>query len=435
LAERREVLMTGQSFRFLHTSGFRLESTLTGLAEVPDHLRDLLVNAPFQAVEHVTEAAIREDVDFVLLTGDIVDPTCSGPAALAFLQRLCEQLKTRKIAVYWAASRLDLANDFLRQLQLPDNVRIFPSDHVERVTHFRGQSPICTLFGRSWHEKRPLRAAEFVRENQEGFQIAVLYGRGDLDTAPRAGLHYWALGDSATASDLASTKTHVVHSPGRPQGFDPGAVGPHTCSLVGVDGEGEIRVRRIETDAVRWHEERLLVDGSSSLRDARQSFRSHVERLLVGQRQPLLVKWLVTGSGRFDTPLVRAKEREEILDWLRNDYGHRTPALWSLQLNVEPPEAITDDWCDDDSILGDYLRTIRGQMQPDQPPLDLSGYLPQLALPQEVLHDLVGNDPQVSAATLRESAVWGFDLLRGDEAPGRNKAQYSSHADVEGVTT
>src|SRR5512142_2819113 len=105
--------MAGQSFRFLHTGGFQLESTLTGLAEVPDHLRDALVAAPFHAVEHVTEAAIREDVDFVLLSGDVVDPTSAGPAALAFLQRQCEQLSTHKIAVYWAASRADMAGDFL----------------------------------------------------------------------------------------------------------------------------------------------------------------------------------------------------------------------------------------------------------------------------------------------------------------------------------
>ena len=206
--------MAGQSFRFLHTSGFRLEATLAGLAEVPDHLRETLAAAPFQAVEQVTEAAIREDVDFVVLSGDVADPTSAGPAALAFLQAQCEKLRVRKIPVYWAASRTDLSGDFLSRLQLPDNVHIFPSDRVERITHFRGQSPVATLHGRSWLDKRPLRAAEFLRENQEGFQIAVLYGRGDLETAPRAGVHYWALGGSPGPVDVLVSKGQVVHGPG-----------------------------------------------------------------------------------------------------------------------------------------------------------------------------------------------------------------------------
>ena len=176
--------MAGQSFRFIHASGFQLETTLTGVADVPDHLREVLVAAPFDAVERVTESAIREDVDFVVLAGDILDPTSAGPAALAFLQRQCEQLAARKIPVYWAASQKDLTGDFLSQVQLPDNVRVFPSDRVDRLTHFRGQTPVVTLQGRSWHDKRPLRAAEFVREGQDGFQLAVLYARGDLDSAP-----------------------------------------------------------------------------------------------------------------------------------------------------------------------------------------------------------------------------------------------------------
>ncbi len=426
--------MAGQSFRFIHTGGFQLESTLVGLAEVPDHLRDTLTGAPYRAVEQVTETAIREEVDFVLLSGDVLDPTSGGPSALAFLQHQCEQLRARKIHLYWAASRLDLTGNVLGRLQLPDNVHVFASDCVERLTHFRGQSPICTLYGRSWNDKRPLRAAEFVRESQEGFQIAVLYGPGDLEGGPRPGVDYWAVGGD-TPMEIAPTRLQIVHGPGKPQGFSPRESGPRGCTLVNVDGEAEIRTRRIETDVVRWHEERLIVDGASSLRDARQAFRTHMERLMSGVHRPMLVSWLLTGTGRFDTPLVRRKERDEILDWLRSDFGHRNPAIWSVQLEIEPPETIPEDWCDDDSILSDFLRAIRGQMRDDAKPLELKPFVPDVRLPQDLLDAMIGTEPTVAAMRLRETAVLGFDLLRGEETPGRNKEKYSSHAESEGVTT
>ena len=138
----------------------------------------VLVAAPFDAVERVTESAIREDADFVVLAGDILDPTMPGPRLWPSCSVNANSLARRKIPVYWAASQKDLTGDFLLQVQLPDNVHIFPSDRVDRLTHFRGQSPVVTLHGRSWNDKRPLRAAEFVREGQDGFQLAVLYGTG-----------------------------------------------------------------------------------------------------------------------------------------------------------------------------------------------------------------------------------------------------------------
>ncbi len=55
--------MSGQSFRFLHASDFHLEEPLGGLAEVPPHLGELFLDAPFTAAERVLDVAVRERVD------------------------------------------------------------------------------------------------------------------------------------------------------------------------------------------------------------------------------------------------------------------------------------------------------------------------------------------------------------------------------------
>ena len=62
------------AFRFLHASDFHLERPPAGLAELPDHIRDVLVEAPYRAATNVFEAALAHEVDFVLLAGDIVAP-------------------------------------------------------------------------------------------------------------------------------------------------------------------------------------------------------------------------------------------------------------------------------------------------------------------------------------------------------------------------
>ena len=55
--------MAQPTLRLVHASDFHLELPLYGLAEVPDHLRDLLIEAPYQAAEQVFETALAEDVD------------------------------------------------------------------------------------------------------------------------------------------------------------------------------------------------------------------------------------------------------------------------------------------------------------------------------------------------------------------------------------
>ncbi|MEN6450590.1 MAG: hypothetical protein ABFC96_08880, partial [Thermoguttaceae bacterium] len=66
--------MSIRPFRFIHASDFHLERPLMGVAEVPDHLRPLFLDAPYTAARQVFDAALAEDADFVVLGGGIVVP-------------------------------------------------------------------------------------------------------------------------------------------------------------------------------------------------------------------------------------------------------------------------------------------------------------------------------------------------------------------------
>ena len=72
--------MPERSFRFLHASDFRLDAVPRGLTEVPDHLRDTLLNAPYSAARKVFDTALSERVSFVILAGNILQAR-SGRAA------------------------------------------------------------------------------------------------------------------------------------------------------------------------------------------------------------------------------------------------------------------------------------------------------------------------------------------------------------------
>ena len=98
--------MPERPFRFLHTSDFRLDAVPRGLAEVPDHLRDCLLNAPFTAARRTFDAAISERVAFVLLCGNILQAEHAGPRDRVF-GRAVRRLAAAGINAYWAASDTD----------------------------------------------------------------------------------------------------------------------------------------------------------------------------------------------------------------------------------------------------------------------------------------------------------------------------------------
>jgi len=409
--------MSSHSFRFLHTGGFHLERTLGGMLEAPEHLRDTLANAPYAAVDHVFDAALREEVDFIVLTGDVLDPTKAGPRAVAFLRKHFARLGKHGIAVYWAASQLDLTEDCMRSLAWPENVRIFGSEKVELVTHRRGEQAVADLLGRSWHPQRPLRAGEYLSLSVGGYQIAVLHGRSDLFNEPRQGIEYWAAGGSPVP-DTPFTGQVTAHVPGSPQGFLPHDTGPHGCTLVSVSADGETRLRMIETDAVRWYRENLSVLGTGSRGEVQNDLRSRMGNL-TGPARPALIHWTLTGLGRFDSLFAQARHRTETLEWLRREWGYGSPPMWSLSLTLEPPHALRAEWCEEDSILGDYMSVVQSYQLEEDKPLDLRSLIGLQQLPRQVSSEAWLTDPLERDAVLREAALLGLDLLRGEDRRAR----------------
>ena len=99
--------MSNWPLRFIHAGDFHLQQPLAGLAEVPDHLRDVLLDAPYRAAERVFDAVLREEADFLVLAGDLVAPQQCSPRALSFLSEQFERLADRETAVYWAGGTVD----------------------------------------------------------------------------------------------------------------------------------------------------------------------------------------------------------------------------------------------------------------------------------------------------------------------------------------
>ena len=77
--------MPGESFRFIHASDFHLERPLGDLDALPPHLSEAMAEAPRRAAQTVREAALAENIDFLVLSGDLLSTQAAGPHGMSVL--------------------------------------------------------------------------------------------------------------------------------------------------------------------------------------------------------------------------------------------------------------------------------------------------------------------------------------------------------------
>jgi len=407
--------MSNWPFRFVHAADFHLELPPFGVAEVPDHLRDLFLESTYLAAERVFETVLAEEAEFLVLSGDLLEPRRTGPRGLLFLAEQFGRLAERGAAVYWAGGHVDPPDTWPSAVRLPENVHVFPQGRPGEHVHQRDESPLVRVMGASVAPGREIRASEFDPDPTGLFSIAVVHGAADAEPLARRGIDYWALGGSHSRHTLFSSP-QFAHYPGSPQGRHPQETGPYGCTLVQVDAERHVRTTLIPTDVMRWQQERIVVDESTS-RDDLEFLLNERMRTLVETipEMDLLVSWTIVGSGPLLAELRRGVLAEQLLEALRTEFGFGPPAAWSLSLAAEPTAVLPPEWYEQQTIRGDFLRQLRHDQMESSDPLDLEPYLPEPLLAGTLGSVAQAADKRTEERVLREVAMLGVDLLSGEE--------------------
>lgn len=419
-------------FRFLHASDIHLEQPLSGAIEVPDHLRDLFLEAPYLAAQRVFETAVLEGVSFVVLAGDILQPMLAGPRGLLFLCEQFEKLAAKGIDVYWCGGEVDKPDDWPSALNLPPNVHLFPRGRVDEYLVQVEGVPVARILGTSCEPGQPLRTGEFRPDATGLFTIAVAYGEADPAMQTR-GLHYWALGGrheriSASRDVLVSGSTNRdqlagVHYPGTTQGRCPAESGVHGCTLVQVDEQNQVRTSLIPCDAARWFAERIVVETTTNRQDLETLLRNRMQLLRdASPKMNLLISWTVAGAGELMHELERGRLAAEMLEGLRGEFGFNSPVAWSIGLETEAANAYPAEWYEQETIRGDFLRAIEHlRMNPDESP-GIEDYLPKSYRAGTLVSVASLDEKVLRRQVLEEAARLGVELL-GGETENRKDAE------------
>lgn len=406
--------MSQPPLRFVHTSDLHLERPLGGIAKVPAHLRELFLDAPFEATTQVFETVLSQKADALLLAGDVVDFNLVGPRAVVFLQEQFQRLADHGVPVYWACGEVDPVEAWPANVPLPENVKIFPVGRAQEFELRRDGKVVAKIQGISRNQNTDFQDSGFHRDAHGLFTVGVSYGTSASPGTEGDRVDYMALGGQHLRQtvDLSPGTAHYC---GSPQGRNPNETEAHGCTLVTVDDTGQVKTSFIATDQLRWITETVEVTAGTDEDALMNQMQARVGKLQTkhsGSR--LLITWQIEGRGQVLNHIRHGGISDHMVELLCDQYGHSSPGIWTVAVECHAPLDVPQEWVDEETIMGDMLREFRALEADVDIPLRLEEFLPE-----ELLHSPRGELAAVAdddrAELLWAASKMAVDLLDGDE--------------------
>jgi len=411
--------------KFLHAADLHLDSPLRGLSKYEGAPETAIRTATRRALENLVALAVREQVDFVLIAGDIYDGDWKDYNTGLFFAGQMTELRKAAIPVFLISGNHDAASQITRQLRLPDNVTVFQGK--KPATH-RLESLGAAIHGHGYAQREvsdnlaldyPAAVPGFLNigmlhTSLNGREGHAAYAPCTLDDLRSKGYDYWALGHVHTRETLSEAPW--IAYPGNIQGRHIHEDGARGCLL--VEGEaGRLSAPRFcPLDVVRWSVCRIDATTLARPEEIIDAFHQQVlDELGKVDDRLLAVRVIVTGASPSHAALWRHPERwEGEIRQVGNDAGGGQVWIEKVKLETRPPVDL-DALRAEDTPLGSLLRSLQG-LRGDEAALaalaaelgDLQAKLPAEAVREfgldlrdpQWLADAVGDVEQILLARL-----------------------------------
>ena len=408
------------AFRFVHTADIHLDSPLRTLALREPELAELIGGATRRAFTAIIDLCLAEQVDALLIAGDLYDGEQTSMKTAHFLADQLRRLHQAGIAVFIIRGNHDAESRITRELTLPESVKVF-AGRAEAVVLRRGGLDVA-VHGVSFAQKHAPESllSRFRAPRAGAVNIGMLHtslgGSPSHDPyAPcqpaelhGAGFDYWALGHIHQRFEERGRATIVM--PGNPQGRDINEAGAKTATLGTIGDDGAISLEERPTGVAEF--QRVAVD-LGGVEDWRAALK-RIETALGAARLPAKSEHLVARLKlRGATPLAFRLRSDA--DKLREDaagVGAAVGKTWidRIELNcAEPGASGTAPSSDPVAELRVLMEREVQQSRGFQDALrdmaeELSG-----CLPHELRKDLFGRDAEEFAGILRAVAGEGSE--------------------------
>jgi len=325
--------------KLLHSADWHLD---TPFSTFPEAQRELLRRELCRIPGRILEIAHAEQVDLVLLSGDIFD----GQGSRESVEILKHTLRELSVPVFISPGNHDfcgVGSPWLEETW-PENVHIFTGELTSVVL----PELDCRVYGAGYRSMDcPPLLEGFRAEGEELHSIGILHGDPTVRNSPccavtaaqvrESGLDYLALGHIHMAGNFLAGGT-LCAWPGSPMGRGWDEIGERYVYVVTLEDSADIR--QIPMGTVTFHTLEAEV-GQDTL--------GAVEALLPGAGSEDFYRITLTGTG---SPNLEALQRQLAC----------FPNL-ELRDRTEPP---VDLWeaVEEDSLRGTFFRLLQASRDP-----------------------------------------------------------------------
>lgn len=282
--------------KFIHAADLHIDSPLRGLDAHEGAPVERLRGATRQAFLALVDLALTQQVDFVILAGDIYDGNWTDFRTGLFFREQLVRLTRAGQRVFIVRGNHDAESQITRQLPPVEGVHVFSSRTCETVEIAELG---VALHGRSFPDRAVTEdLVPGYNDPVPGkFNIGVLHtsltGSPEHDSyAPTSvpvlvakGYDYFALGHIHARQVVREADPRIVF-PGNLQGRHARETGPKGCELVTV-ANGRLSAEFVPLDVVRWHQVQVDAGGVPDLAALARLCANRLEQLAADARDRL----------------------------------------------------------------------------------------------------------------------------------------------------
>ncbi len=449
-------------FKFLHAADIHLDSPLKGLEQYEGAPVEEIRNAARRAMENLVELAIDEQVEFVLIAGDLYDGDWKGFNTGLFFVKQAVRLREAGIPLYLISGNHDAASKITRELHLPENVTFFSSKKPETAllpkleVALHGQSYAKPAIEKDLSQDYPDAKPGYLNIGllhtcATGREGHASYAPCTLEGLRVKGYDYWALGH-IHKREMLSDEPLIAFS-GNIQGRHVRETGPKGCLLVTVADDRTMQADFRALDVLRWEVARVDLSDAMGADDAMILAAKEIARLHgKAEGRTLALRIELHGKSAAHRPLHADKQRwTNELRARANDVGLGEVWVEKVKFRTSEPvtannsstatrslensDSVLDDGTLDDSALGE-LRAVFAQAQPEPTgqagsdlPFNLEDVLKKL--PAELKEAIRPDDPDWLREVMAEAESLLMSRLFGSEWSG---AGLNGATDLKGAT-
>lgn len=273
---------------FIHAADLHLDSPMVGLKFLPETIFTRMKESTFTALKKITAAAIEQQVDFVILAGDLFDGEDRSLRAQSRLRTEMLKLEEKGIPVYVVHGNHDHLNGSWVGLEMPGNVHVFGSEVETKALHTKSGADVH-LYGFSYPTRHVFerKIDDYQKADGADFHIGILHGNEVSGTehdnyAPFSvkdlldkDFDYWALGHIHKGVILSENPPIVY--PGNIQGRNRKETGSKGFYHVNLSDSGA-KMRFIESADIVWGEAEMDVSAAGSFYEVFQLCQTEINR-------------------------------------------------------------------------------------------------------------------------------------------------------------